>query len=143
MNRIAIVFVFVALLAGCTAIELGDTDAVSSYEKAMAPAAPAAYDGGSASGSYVVKEGSITLKVPEGTLEARVETLKDDLNRQGAEVTNIAYNEYGERLQYTTTIKVPPAKFESISDMLKEAGEVKGMSVSLEDVTQQYTDLET
>ena len=145
MDRIAIVFVFVALLAGCTAMETGMGVEPVYRQSGMAVDAPAAYpaDSSYVGENYVIKEGSITLKVPEGTLESKVEDLKGDLVYQGAEITDIRYNEYGDRLQYTLTVKVPPAKFESINDMLKEAGEVKGMSVNLEDVTQQYVDLET
>jgi SMC interacting uncharacterized protein involved in chromosome segregation len=91
----------------------------------------------------IVKEGAITLKVPAGTLDTRVDELKTSLRSQGAEITDVRYNEYGERFQYTITIKVPPTKFETINEMLKQAGEVKGMSVSLEDVTEQYVDLDT
>lgn len=148
MNRIAIVFVFMALLAGCTGMLMDEGSSGVAYRENSAAMAPAAYPvesygGDYAEESYVVKEGSITLRVPEGTLETKVEELKDDLVYEGADITDVYYNEYGERLQYVITVKVPPAKFESINDMLKEAGEVKGMSVNLEDVTQQYVDLET
>ena len=146
MNRIAIVIFFAAILAGCTSMDFDSGMMEPAYRQSgMAMEAPAAYyDGGSyAEDNYVIKEGSITLKVSEGTLEAKIEELKENLEYEGAKITDINYYEYGERLQYMLTVKVPPNRFESINDMLKYVGEVKSMSVNLEDVTQQYTDLET
>ncbi|MCI0504409.1 DUF4349 domain-containing protein [Candidatus Micrarchaeota archaeon] len=136
------------LMFGCLGM-MGDESmpmygGTGTSREALAPAYNAVDYGQQASdGTYVTKEGSITLKVPEGTLQAKFETLKDDLRAQGADTSNIVYNEYSNRKQYTLTVLVPPSKFESISAMLQQAGEVKDMSVRLEDVTKLYTDLDT
>ncbi|MEW6035535.1 MAG: DUF4349 domain-containing protein [Candidatus Micrarchaeota archaeon] len=133
------------LFFGCAGI-IGTESSPSYNGGAVREALAPTYAAGGADYSaqkYVTKEGTITLKVPEGALESRVEGIKSDLESEGADLSNVVYNEYSDRKQYTLTVKVAPSKFESINDMLKEAGEVKGMSVQLEDVTQQYTDLDT
>jgi hypothetical protein len=111
-------------------------------KEALAPTYSASGDY-SGSSQYVTKEGSISIKVQEGTLSDKYDDMKSKLSAQGAETSDIRYTEYGNRKQYTMTIKVAPSKFESINEMLKGIGEVKDISVQLEDVTQQYTDLDT
>lgn len=101
------------------------------------------YSSGSSSQTYITKEGSIKLKVPEGTLETKYEELKANLATEGVTFSDIRYYEYSDKKQYTITMKILPSKFDSISDMLKQAGELKDMSVQLEDVAQEYTDTET
>ncbi len=113
-------------------------------KEALAPSsAPAYYADSYEEGQYVTKEGSITIKVPEGTLQSKFDAMKGELEGEGAQTSNIVYSEYSTRKQYTLTVKVAPSKFDAISEMLKSVGEVKDMSVHLEDVTKQYTDLET
>jgi hypothetical protein len=111
-------------------------------KEALAPSYSASGDYSSSS-QYVTKEGSISIKVQEGTLSEKFDDMKGKLGSMGAETSDIRYTEYGNRKQYTMTVKVPPTKFESINEMLKSIGEVKDISVQLEDVTQQYTDLDT
>ncbi len=91
----------------------------------------------------VTKISSATVKVPEKTLEARYQGLRSMLGSEGAQVADVQYNEYSDRIQYSITVKVPPTRFESILAKLKDYGEVKDLSVSVEDVTKQYTDLNT
>ncbi|NYZ74091.1 DUF4349 domain-containing protein [Candidatus Micrarchaeota archaeon] len=147
LRNIAVLGFLVALLAfGCLGMEqsssnTGDSRALT--DASYAPSVPSYDAGGVSESQYVTKEGSITLKVAEGTLESKFTEMKDKLSAQGADMSDITYNEYSDRKQYTLTVKVAPAKFESISAMLQQLGEVKDMSVQLEDVTQQYTDLDT
>lgn len=110
--------------------------------EALSPTVPSADYGGTGA-QYVTKEGSMSIKVPEGTLQTKFESMKESLRTEGAVTSNIVYNEYTNRKQYTMTVKVPPSKFESINAMLQQIGEVKDLSVTLEDVTKQYTDLDT
>jgi len=147
---ITVMLVSALLTFGCMGVlEDGGAASVSPsgvYREALAPAQ---YDNAAGSGAYgaavqyVAKEGSITLKVPEGSLESSYDDMKAGLLSEGAQISDIRYSEYGDRKQYTMTVKVAPSKFESISDKLKEYGEVKDISVSLEDVTRQYVDLDT
>ncbi len=115
---------------------------IGTSREALSPTAPSAdYSGTGA--QYVTKAGSISIKVPEGTLQTKFESMKESLRTEGAVTSNIVYNEYTNRKQYTMTVKVAPSKFESINAMLQQIGEVKDLSVTLEDVTKQYTDLDT
>jgi Flp pilus assembly protein TadB len=64
------------------------------------------------------------------------------LESEGAKLSNIQYNEYDYRKQYTVTVKVNPNKFDNINEQLKSIGEVKDLSVILEDVTTQYVEID-
>lgn len=149
MNRLAIFALFAVLLtAGCMGVmENGygmgyEEQSVGAKGLASAPAPMMAsdYAGG---GSYVTQTSYITVKVTEGTLESGFTDLQGKLRSEGAEMSDIRYNEYGDRKQYTLTVKVLPARFDRVNSLVKDAGEVKSMSVQLEDVTEQYTDLDT
>jgi hypothetical protein len=119
----------------------------NSYDVKEAYLSPTSMMGGSSNSysttTYITKEGSITLKVAEGMLESKFESVKDELAEQGATFSNINYNEYSTKKEYSLTLKVLPSKFDSVLDTLKQYGEVKYVSVDLEDVTQDYTDLQT
>lgn len=149
MNRLVVFALLVSVMMfGCMGVSenssypsSGGTGTGISKE-ALSPAYPAPADY-SSSTQYVTKEGSITLKVAEGALQEKFDDMKSKLAAQGAQTSNIRYSEYGDRKQYAMTVKVSPSKFESVSEMLKTIGEVKDISVSLEDVTKRYTDLDT
>lgn len=110
--------------------------------------APADYEMKASSGyyvsedEYITKESFITIKVADGTLESKYNEMTDMLESEGADLNNIDFNEYEYRKQYTVTAKVDPKKFDGINEELKLLGEVKDMSVELEDVTTQYVELE-
>ncbi len=138
--KILPIIILIALLAfGC----IGSETNQSGYSKsAIAPTPYDMEDSASYGGEYVTKESYIKVKV-SGELDDQFEKLKDQLSSDSAKVSDINYNEYGDQIQYSVTIKVLPSKFDSTIDMIKEYGEVKDLSVSLEDVTKQYTDLDT
>ena len=145
MKRLGILFVLAALFAfGCTGLssEFGEGSSGAELKSAPSsfPTAPPTYE---ADGSYVTKESYVTIKVPEDTLQTKFENLQDTLKSNGAQISDIRYNEYGNRKEYTITVKVPPTKFDTINTLLKEVGELKDLSVNLEEVTQQYVDLDT
>lgn len=99
--------------------------------------------GGSNTQRYTTKKGDMRLKVPEGTLDSAYENAVDLLESEGAQIGDIGYDEYADSKRYTITFKIRPSRFDSINEMLKELGEVKDMSVDIEDVTEDYVDLET
>jgi len=151
LRNFAIIVFLAALLAfgclgqeGSAGVSSGGSDSDIRYAMtslsggSSESAAPAASEG-----QYMTKEGSITLKVAEGTLETKFSDIKDALRSEGADVSDVSYSEYGNRKQYTLTVKVAPSKFDSVNAMLQQMGEVKDLSVQLEDVTQQYVDLDT
>lgn len=143
---LALFVLFGLFLAGCAGIEGvaggGESAPSDSYRYAMAEAggvqsAPAA------EGAYVTKEGYVSVRVEPGALEAKFEEMKAKLRNQGAELGDIRYSEYAQRKQYALSVKVLPAKFDAALADLKTLGEVKDLSVNLEDVSRQYRDLDT
>lgn len=111
------------------------------YSRSGSPATAPTYDS-SGSAALIAKQGSVSVKVPEGTLQARFDSLQESLSEEGAKLSDISYNEYSDRKQYSMTVKVQPSKFDQMMDLVKEKGEVKGISVSLEDVTKRYVELD-
>jgi hypothetical protein len=84
----------------------------------------------------IIKRGSITYQVKE--LESIEDTVKDKVEEFGGYISNSVYNEN----RLSMSIKIPVERFE---DFLKEAnnfGKVLNKSVSADDVTKQYFDLE-
>ena len=149
MNKLVVFTMLVSVLMfGCMGVTdqgtytSGGGSGMGVVRESLAPSASPSADY-SSSNQYVTKEGSISIKVLEGTLAEKFDDMKAMLSAQGAETSDIRYTEYGNRKQYTMTVKVAPSKFDSINEMLKGIGEVKDISVQLEDVTQQYTDLDT
>jgi len=150
LKKLAILALFAAfLMFGC--MGLGETDTssggVALNRPALAPAITKTLSESSSSDSvsqaqYVTKTGQITIKVPEGALEDKFAQMKTKLLAEGAQMSDIRYNEYSDQKQYTLTVKVQPERFDRINEMLKTIGEVKGLSVQLEDVTKQYVELD-
>jgi hypothetical protein len=129
------------LLSGClsqTGLVDGMTQTKSSYAPALSGGDYSAYY----DDEYVTKESYIELRVQEGSLESRYEEMTDLLEDEGAKLSNVRYNEYSDRKQYTVTAKVEPRRFDSINEKLQDIGEVKDLSVILEDVTVQYVELD-
>lgn len=151
-----LVLVFAFLFFGCTALEGGGESTPSysggssgsgvSYETASSPTMDYASGGGSTSSApqaVVIKEGSITVKVPEGTLEDKDARLKGIISQYGGTISDMGYNEYDTEKQYWITVKIAPDKFDSFTGALKDLGELQSMDTSLEDVTEQYSDINT
>lgn len=149
-KNILVVFALLILFAGC--ISSGDVFPKSSgssgsslVQGAAAPSyAEAGYDSSSgAENRMVIQTGSLALKVPQGTLEANVASVKGFVSDVRGTYTGISYYETDTDKSYYITVKVPPSKFDEFVTKLKTVGEIKSMDTSLEDVTEQYTDLNT
>jgi hypothetical protein len=148
---IFLTLVFAFLFFGCTALE--GSGVSSSKEETgvsypeMAPSADAdyAYEAGYSTGTQnmVIKEGSVVVKVEQGTLEEKKTRLTDLIKENGATTSYVGYNEYSTETQYWVTIKISPNKFDSFTESLKDLGEIKSIDTSLEDVTEQYSDINT
>jgi GH24 family phage-related lysozyme (muramidase) len=148
VKRIIILTLLLGLLAfGClgseTSVDGNSGISASPMMKAMTESADYGGTGGAAQTQYVTKEGSITIKVGTGELQAKFDAMKAQLKSDGAELSDIRYTEYGNRKQYTIAVRVAPGRFDSMMETLRNVGEVKDMSVNLEDVTRQYVDLDT
>lgn len=123
----------------------GGTSAGMTAAPSIAPSPPGSVSSSidTSRAQLIAKNGDISIQVPEGTLKAKFDDMQAKLKSGGAELGDITYNEYSDRKEYTLTIKIAPDKFESMLATLQTVGEVKGLSVNLEDVTKQYTDLNT
>ncbi len=138
LRALGVLIVLALLSFGCLGSQVSSSQAA--LEKSVSPAYAPSVSGG---GQVVTQQGHITLKVPEGTLEQRFGQMKDTLANESAQTSDISYTEYSDRKQYSLTVRVPPSRFDSISNDLKGMGEVKDMSVQLQDVTRQYNDLDS
>jgi hypothetical protein len=144
-------FMIILLLAGLLAFGcLGDGTSMMDSGGTSAPSAPRALmmekDSGSAgiaTTQYITKEGSVSIKVNENELAGKYDLLKSKLSDQGAKMGDIRFSESTDRKQYTITVRLAPTKFEAMMAAIQDIGQVKDMSVNLEDVTQQYIDLDT
>lgn len=159
MNAKIAVLAFVSLFMffGCIGMDEVTGDyGESNYAysaKGVAPAPMAteeAYYGGSDSYDYdypseqmVIKEGSVSVKVETGTLEEKKDMLSAIIDDYNAELTYIRFNEYTTEKRYALTVKIAPTKFDSFMEEVSALGEVKSIDSSVEDVTEQYTDLQT
>ena len=159
IGMIALVLVFGLISFGCLGIgeSNGSTQSVSPAYPAPSLGAPAKsasagsaefitsdyYSGSVPSDQILTKSSTATLKVPEGSLEAKYTAVRTMLTSEGGQISDVQYSEYSDRKQYTITAKVPPGRFDGVISQLKDFGEVKDLSVSIEDVTKQYTDLNT
>jgi TolA-binding protein len=113
----------------------------------MAPGEAALDMGGhlasSSKSQMLIREGSITLDVPEGTLEEKKEELGALISQYRGEITYMSFYEYSYAKTYSFTVKISPSDFDSFTSELSELGEITSMDTVLEDVTDEYTDLQT
>jgi len=93
-------------------------------------------------GSKVIKSGSINIEVPSNTIESKYEELTAKLKLKKVEIVDLQYSEYTYEKRYSLTIKVLPDEFDSIVDDVKTIGAIKSANTNIEDVTEQYTDIE-
>ncbi len=145
-KNILLVFALLILFAGC--ISGGDLlQGGSGSSGVVSPGVPApSFEGGASTGTdnrVVIQTGSLALKVPQGTLEGNVASVKGFVSDVRGTYSGISYYETDTDKSYYITVKVPPSKFDDFLTKLKTIGEIKSMDTSLEDVTEQYTDINT
>jgi len=159
---ILLAFVSLFLFSGCIGTEeIFETDYTNSgsgtsYYSKEAPApmmAEAAMDYGgygyddeyayASEQQMVIKQGSATIKVETGTLDEKKNQLNTIMDQYNAETSSVWFNEYSTEKQYAVTLKIAPTKFDSFMESLSALGEIKSIDASSDDVTEQYTDLQT
>lgn len=149
-KNIFAVFALLLLFAGCIGGEdmvgksTGSGTSAIHYPGAPTPSYAemdydASYYGGES--RMVIQTGSLALKVQEGTLEEKVAAARGFVSDVRGTYSSLSYYESDTQKTYYLTVKVPPAKFDEFVSKLKGIGEIKSMDTSLEDVTEQYTDL--
>ena len=148
-KNIFAVFALLLLFAGCIGSEdvfpkSSGSGTTSYYPGAAAPSyTEASYDSSTGESRMVIQTGSLALKVQEGTLEEKVASVKGFVSEVRGTYSGISYYETDADKSYYITVKVPPSKFDEFVNKLKGIGEIKSMDTSLEDVTEQYTDINT
>jgi hypothetical protein len=124
-----------------------DADYASYSAPMMAGEAMMDYGTGASSSSsqskMVIQEGSIQLEVPEGTLEEKKGELSSLVSQYQGEVTYMSFQEYSYGKTYSMTVKISPNRFDDFTSTLSNLGEIKSMDTTLEDVTDEYTDIQT
>ena len=89
----------------------------------------------------VIKTARLQLEVKEGKLQESVQAGVAVAERYGGFVVSTALDE--EKASYgTVVVRVPAERFGQALEELKELGDVEGQSVSGQDVTQEFVDLE-
>lgn len=135
--RALVIIALIALLGfGCLGIGEEKTSTASRSSDLLAPAP------GGQTGQYVTKQGYISLRVAEGALQPKYEGLRERLKDEGALLSDVNYNELGDRKEYSFAIRIVPGKFDSVMKDIQDYGEVKDISVQLEDVSEQYVELD-
>ena len=160
MNAKLAILAFVSLFMffGCIGMDevtgrYAESDYGYSTKSVGAPApmmADEAYYGGYDSYDYdyaneqmVIKQGSVSVSVETGTLEQKKDELSTIIDDYNAELTYITFNEYTTEKRYSVTVKIAPSKFDSFMDSISTLGQIKSIDSSVEDVTEQYTDIQT
>ncbi len=105
---------------------------------------PVASDTGNPSPSpqKLIKTASASIEVPAGTIEDRLAKLKGIVASKGGQVLSADYSETETEKTYYITLKIMPSEFEDLAQTLKQVGSVKSMSSNIQDVTNDYVDVE-
>ncbi len=151
----------IVLLAGCTQLESitgsnsgGSSESGGYYGTggAIRESAP------SASGNYLaapepspmspsdqklIKTANAEVEVPAGTLQERYAKFKSMIASNGGQVTSSDYQESDTTKEYNIQVKIPPSKFENLAGLLQGIGTVKAMNTNVQDVSEQYVDIDT
>ncbi|HQT44862.1 MAG TPA: DUF4349 domain-containing protein, partial [Candidatus Micrarchaeota archaeon] len=155
MNKpvISLLVIAVLLFAGCASLGIGSQETGTRGANGIAmpsaalgtsavPAPPAPGSGAYSDSSKVIKTSSASIEVPSGTLDSKYAALKDKITGKGGQIVSADYYETDSTKTYNVVLKVKPADFESLADTFKSIGTVKSMNSNVQDVGQQYTDIE-
>jgi len=88
----------------------------------------------------LIRTGSMNVQV-KNLLDARKQ-LTQDAQGLGGFVSGSSLNHYGDRVSASVTLRVPAEKFEDLVDKCRKLGEVMSENMNVEDVTDQYVDLD-
>ncbi len=93
----------------------------------------------------VIKTANIELEVKEGEFEDVLFKINDLAEQNGGFISNTySYSDSeGNLTSGSITIRIPHNKYNSAIDKIKDMGEVKSISVTGQDITQEYVDLES
>ncbi len=112
-------------------------------ERAQTPAPVPAADGYQdlAADQMIIKTSTIHLEVRNVT--AALDPIRGIATAHGGYTGSLSLNtQYGDRLYGSVTIRIPAREFESVIAEIKMLGTLKSESLSAEDVTEEYVDLQ-
>ncbi len=90
----------------------------------------------------LIRRASMNMEVSD--YEEAMQTVRALTQKFEAEITAEQEQQYGQRLENRMTLRMPPAQLDPLMEALVEIARfVDSKSVEVEDVTQQYIDLET
>lgn len=122
-------------------------DAADGESGAAPPTSPAT----ASTGERIVKEGTISIQVDPGDYDtafgqvvARAQALGGHVSGTSSSTTPVPDGDGGEVLTSgQVTIRVPVRAFEDLITSIGEAGEITDRNITSQDVTAEYTDLES
>lgn len=139
-------------LAGLFAVSggnAGSRDTGYNYAGEYAPSAPGLAKTQTGAGIYpspspqkLIKTASASIEVPAGTIEERLAALRGMVASRGGQVLSADYSETENGKSYYVTLKIRPGEFEGLAQTLKQVGSVKSMTSDIQDVTNEYVDVE-
>jgi hypothetical protein len=91
-------------------------------------------------GSKIIKNGSMIFEVSElETAKAKVDKM---LKTHDGYYESEQYNSYGNRVSYFLRLRIPSIKFDSLIHIVEKGiGELKSKNIRVNDVTEEYVDL--
>ncbi len=130
------------------------TEAAPQAEDAQEPAATGQVDaaaqapvpdpGVAATGERIIKEGTVTIAVEEGTFDQAFQALIQRAQALGGHVVGSSSSTDDEGfVTGSVTVRVPVAAYEDLLTGLGDVGTVTDRTVTSQDVTTQYVDLES
>lgn len=166
MKKIASLLILVCVavaLAGCTGLSnvpsvsgaqrtdsestpwqgLAAEKSAGAYPTPVPTSAPAPIADGSAGtiDTKIIKTAQVTIEVKDVT--ASTDALRMLAIQNGGYLSSSNFQRgYNDRLSATVVLRIPQAAFEKVVEDIKAAGIVKSASMSGEDVTEEYVDLE-
>lgn len=121
-----------------------DSPASAEDELAVDPQAPVPVDATAATGERIIKEGTVTLEVEPGQFDTAFSQVIARAQALGGHVSASSSSTDDEGLvSGQVTVRVPVRSFEDLLTTLGEAGDVVDRNITSQDVSEEYTDLES
>lgn len=80
-----------------------------------------------------VQEGDITLKVGEGELETKLQTLKGIISDTGADISSLRFTETTMGTKYVVLVSMDANKLETFMEDVRTLGEIKDISTDVDE----------
>lgn len=92
----------------------------------------------------MIYRGYIELEVEKGKFGEKFDEIANIAKVVGGFVSNTESSAYGDQLAMgTITIRIPVESFDSVIEQIKKLGNVKNLNTNVQEVTQEYVDLES